>query len=332
MVLTDIHADVGMPVCKVIEDGRLPNLTSLMLGSGHYNPGLHRAVLEALPPHQIKNLHLQDIDADDIQLLVRRQHQSLEDMHLDLNYHTLANSPPDHHIGQYASILDILSSCARLRELTIEPGGNRVVDIRHLIAKPWVCTKMEALEIPLALSRSAINNVLSQLSDDEKKEAAIRQIAQDNDHNQPLEEEGEEGGQDVGEVDVQEQRQEWEQCEVVFMKRLGELHKLRELNLQGIYNPLAGVAPSFESMTWTLANGLGYLKNLKSLEYLDLGTGPYYQGVQEFEWMKQHWPNLRDFHFSYTESVEVFDWIHKHWPELRFEETKPNIEDWYDEE
>ncbi|KAF9974405.1 hypothetical protein BGZ73_002203 [Actinomortierella ambigua] len=332
LILDDMPVLVRQKVCEVLRDGYLPNLTSIALGSGEEDQELNREVLEALPMHQIENLHFQDMTAQDIEFLVERQHKSLKDMHLDLWYrlieqdddengvvHFLAPVDPDIGYNFGSAVCNILASCPQLCELTIETGPCKTLDIRHLIARPWVCKKMRALEIPVSLPRTCQDPRLLRHAQAEKRQAAAEgKLARrpPSPSSSPLQTHTQTQN-DKHQPQSVENLEEWEQCEVVWMKYLSQLDQLHLLNLEKEDVSLS-IKP--ESLTWTMDLGLGYLKTLTLLETLVFPTSPYMQGVPEWEFMKQHWPKLCAVKGPMPIKSHLGSWSSENWPELKVRE------------
>ncbi|KAG0252513.1 hypothetical protein DFQ27_008025 [Actinomortierella ambigua] len=327
LILDDMPTYVRDAVCQVIRDGHLPNLASLGLGSGEEDPELHWRVIQALPPHTIKNLHFQDMTAQDVNMLIERQYSSLVDIHIDLAYdhiHDIYNEDGDdgfvgfenldndYEFGE--AVCNILASCPRLCELTITTKSNMAIDIRHLIAKPWVCNEMHALELPVTLQHMTQDHRLFRHAVAEKHQAAAEAEAEAKAATPPPSPSSPPSGENY-QYRPSVPLEEWEKCQVVWMKRLGQLDRLRLLNLDS-YNSTRDV--DFEmAMTWTLNLGLKHLKNLTSLEDLILPKGPYFQGLPEWKFMKQHWPKLRSFVAETCILNEFISWCEEHWPELK---------------
>ncbi|KAF9970331.1 hypothetical protein BGZ73_006966 [Actinomortierella ambigua] len=160
-----------------------------------------------------------------------------------------------------SSLSVILAQCPGLRTLKVDLVwfGVGLIDIRHLIGEPWKCTLLEELELPITLDRRC-------------KEASLKNIAADE-------------KEDLAKTS---KMVEWQQAEAVFMKRLGSLTRLRRLNLHGRFDRKS--KPS--EMSWQLKTGLGHLQHLDRLETLILVFQKYFQGIPEFQWMKQHFKSL----------------------------------------
>ncbi|KAG0237601.1 hypothetical protein BGW42_000428 [Actinomortierella wolfii] len=109
--------------------------------------------------------------------------------------------------------------------------------------------------------------------------------------------------------------QHWVEAEQLFMQRLGDLIHLRELDL-GTEDCKDIPTKDHTCLTWSLANGLDHLRGLSKLQWLVRGRGRFLQDVKDLEWMKRHWPNLRE-----MTCVPLDDgtqqWFKEHMPSLK---------------
>ncbi|KAF9974407.1 hypothetical protein BGZ73_002205 [Actinomortierella ambigua] len=284
-------------------------------------------VLEALPMHQLQCVDIWGACASDIKKLVERQHRSLKDVRLRVLYRKEDEDGDPEYDGVEISggfdlsraynfgsaVCSILASCSQLRTLDIRTRDDQVFDIRQLIAHPWVCKALRTLGIPVRIARECSDPRLLRHAEAEKRQAArqgrllkrLQPMLQPNEtpHDAQL-------SQGVEELE------EWEQCEVVWMKYVGQLNQLRELALRD-YTVMTDDEPvKCETLTWTLNRGLGYLKNMTLLEYLLLPVHPYLQDEREWMFMKQHWPRLRVIQIWSHLPETYLNRIHDFWPEL----------------
>ncbi|KAK3806673.1 MAG: hypothetical protein J3Q66DRAFT_406812 [Benniella sp.] len=112
-------------------------LTSLHLEDSQFRMGDERAllgILEAIHPHQLRQVRVYLMAAEGIAKLIEKQHQSLEDLTVKFEQY------------QTGALDDILATCGRLKSLTLL--GWPFVNIGTLIdpQKPWVCTDLEDFE------------------------------------------------------------------------------------------------------------------------------------------------------------------------------------------
>ncbi|KAF9974406.1 hypothetical protein BGZ73_002204 [Actinomortierella ambigua] len=311
---------------RVLRGGFLPNLTSLTLNIDHVDESWMLEVLEALPMHQLQYVDLCGATARDIKELVERQHKSLKDMHLrglhyaeeeDQDGHDdiqgSVNHSGAHNLG--SAVCNILASCSQLRTLIILAGMLEEFDIRHLIAQPWVCMALRTLEIPVVLAHKCSDPRLLRHAEAEKRQAAWqgrlpRQLP-------PLLQ-SDEAQYDVQLSQSAEELEEWDQCEVVWMKYLGQLNQLRVLKLRRALGTISDKLAEPIYLTWTMSLGLGYLKNLTLLEHLRLPPHSVLQDECEWMFMKQHWPKLRMLQTRLgLPLLETYkNQIHEVWPEL----------------
>ncbi|KAF9419118.1 hypothetical protein BGZ76_004295 [Entomortierella beljakovae] len=65
----------------------------------------------------------------------------------------------------------------------------------------------------------------------------------------------------------------------------------------------------------SLSSGLGHLSGLKNLRLLNISKiFGHKVGYKELEWMKENWPNLREFYG--TRNSRIGEWIMQNWPSL----------------
>ncbi|KAF9348262.1 hypothetical protein BGX34_002586 [Mortierella sp. NVP85] len=253
-------------------------------------------ILAALPPQQLRNLHLGTMDTECTTMLTDRQHQSLESLHVGF--------VRDHG----GALGDILATCSKLKSL--EFRTEPFVDIRTLTdsQKPWVCTELEVFKgsfglspFPFPLASNENHGVGGPKQEDEEgdeKVTAIYPVASDS-------------------------------VEGLFMQQVGRLTKLRRLaqsldkTAHYYLDDIEGVegVESKDIMKWTLSSGLTHLADLVNLEWLEFIGADLPKGIgpPEFLFIKRHWPNLRGFTCYSVDSVQAQVWLAIQWPESRVE-------------
>lgn len=112
-------------------------------------------------------------------------------------------------------------------------------------------------------------------------------------------------------------RREWEQVSTDFMKRFGALTRLKRISTDIARAWRDDLKQAF--MTWSLRNGLSRLKNLRQLETLDLGRGPYLQDISELQLMKGHWPCLKILSCRQYDAAGYRNWLKENWATLTVE-------------
>lgn len=230
-----------------------------------------KSILAAFPPHQLHDVSLLGVEANDVQQLVECQHKSL----MAIDIHSIRWWP-------YQEVLTLLASCPLLKTITVTT--NSVVDIRYLISRPWICSNLEVFEIALGLDRASADLELLSHASVEKEEVAPG-------------------------------RDECEQAEMVFLKQLGQLTKLRDLTFNHCHQD--SKEPAQSCLTWRLSRGLGSLAGLSQLERLQLGRGPFLPGIAEVEFMKAHWQNLWQLGCERPNSDEMQGWMQESWPSMK---------------
>ncbi|KAK3821715.1 MAG: hypothetical protein J3Q66DRAFT_155591 [Benniella sp.] len=244
-------------------------------------------LLAALPPQQLRNLHLGTMDTECTTMLIDRQHQSLESLNVSFVQ------------GHGGALGDILATCSKLKSLKF--GTEPFVDIRTLIdpQKPWVCTELEVFEGIFGLSPCP-----SPLASNENNGA------------EDSKQEDEEGDEKVATLDPVTS----DPAESLFMQQVGRLTKLRRLvqNSDINFSYYASVG-SKDIMAWTLSSGLTHLADLENLEWFETLDAkiPKGIGILELSFIKQHWSSLRVLTCSIVDSVEVQEWLAIEWPGLK---------------
>ncbi|KAF9164175.1 hypothetical protein DFQ26_001718 [Actinomortierella ambigua] len=145
-------------VCQLIRDRHFPDLKSLGLEACNRQPSYLPKILSCFPPHHLTTIALWYPLATHVQGLVEHQHQSLENVNIDILH------------GQEGSIIELLSRCSRLQTLrfAVDVVG---VEVRQAIARPWVCTKLKELEVSFVLDPDCDDAALLSLASEEKAAA-----------------------------------------------------------------------------------------------------------------------------------------------------------------
>ncbi|KAF9350340.1 hypothetical protein BGX34_001271 [Mortierella sp. NVP85] len=247
-------------------------------------PSLRLKHLNAIPPQQLRNVHLTAMDIECASMLVQKHHQSLESLVAEFVR------------GHTRALGDILARCCNLKYLKFEA---KPVDSRVLVdpQRPWVCSELEVFEGYFGLSPSL----------------PPPPIISNQGHDT-----GRSSQEDDGKVATTDQ------VESLFMQRVGQLTKLRRLvqstDLEYFFSdyPLDMEA---DAMTWTLSSGLRHLADLVNLEWLEL-DGYLWAGfgIPELMFIKQHWHSLQGLACCYSiDADEVLKWLAIEWPELKVE-------------
>ncbi|KAK3810945.1 MAG: hypothetical protein J3Q66DRAFT_350570 [Benniella sp.] len=71
---------------------------------------------------------------------------------------------------------------------------------------------------------------------------------------------------------------------------------------------------------FTLESGLHKLAGLKSLERLDVWSMEVKLGLEEVQWMAEHWPSLRLLHADVVDLEGTRKWLKEHRPQISLEE------------
>jgi len=231
-----------------------------------------KAILIALPQHQLRDVTLRtDADAD-VQQLVESQHKSLVVVDITVS----SNEWRGHSLPS-------LFSCPLLEKIAFD--NTYAVDIRLITQEPWNCANIKVLSMPLTPDRSGTNPELTSLALEEKEEMAPG-------------------------------RDECDQAEILFMKQLGKMTQLRDFTYTGYR--FKGGEPETLFLTWRLTHGLGHLAGLSKLECLDFGRGSDHPGMDELEFMRDHWPRLWRLrtHSPYPYLDDTLEWMQENWPSV----------------
>ncbi|KAG0209057.1 hypothetical protein BGX28_000157 [Mortierella sp. GBA30] len=268
-----IHKGIRM----LLQAGLLPNLKTVHFAPQFFSCPRHSDIMLSVPLQQLREVEIEDTYTDLIIALFERQAQTLE----RIRFSRVCN-PID--------FAGYLIHCPQLKQVEVSmTGGQTYADIRYLIASPWACLDLEVLIIeslglskegPPSYPRAPPPEWILELTAEEKNEYAPG-------------------------------RPEWEQAQIVFMKRLGEMSKLRKFK----------IGDHESSLTWSLSTGFAYLAELSSLEEFDLGAGSKVDSIAELEFMKDCWPNLQKMVSAELAPGER-KWLDENWSKLIVVETK----------
>ncbi|KAF9157755.1 hypothetical protein DFQ26_008398 [Actinomortierella ambigua] len=232
-------------------------------------------------------------------------------------------------------LAEFFYQCPRLKSLRVR--SQTPFEARYLLRpEPWACTDLEELQLPIVL-RSQRHWA---------DRARRRQRSQRNDGDGDGRDGGGEGATARGGGSIQQNsspecwedllllgqaekeavapgRDEREQAEILWMQRLGRLHRLREARF-GVEDVGMPSKYTLSCLSWTLSKGLGELGSLTRLQRLDLGEAPLLMDVPEFVFMKKHWSSfvyldygsLWDRRFGTETTVARDQWLCENWPEL----------------
>ncbi|KAG0261929.1 hypothetical protein DFQ27_002701 [Actinomortierella ambigua] len=252
-------------LCQAFETGRLSQVIKVSLReSSRTWPSLATLhVLRAIPQHQLRKVRLRNMGLREIQVLVERQHQSLESV-------VVQGAPQE-------TPMALLASCPRLKTLYV--SGTGFIDVRHLLAQPWVCApRLEKLEVNIRLERPCKDSVLMDHASAEKALVAPG-------------------------------RTEAEQTEIMWMTRLGQCRLLREAVIS------MPCSPKSEQLSWSLASGLNRLCELSHLEMLAFGDWVTL-GVPELRFIKDHWHSLKSLPQLDVRPHASRQWLQENWRHL----------------
>ncbi|KAG0248499.1 hypothetical protein DFQ27_000863, partial [Actinomortierella ambigua] len=237
------------------------SLTRLVsLEFGHIEPDTVQTVcdmLKSIPNGQLRDVTLSSPRQSILQVLGEHHSRGLERLRLG-----------DVRESEHGGYLPILAGCVRLRSLRVQTkclSQAVYIDLRTIIGQPWVCLDLEELILPLRLVHPCRSARLIDQAQAEKEELAPGDY-------------------------------EPKQVEMVFMRRLGSLTRLRRLDLHNHrdrYNyQLHGDLGPPQDMLWRLPCGLHMLSGLNRLQDLHLGHRQFCMNLAEFEWIKTHWTSL----------------------------------------
>ncbi|KAK3806658.1 MAG: hypothetical protein J3Q66DRAFT_406795 [Benniella sp.] len=237
------------------------------------------ALLDAIHPHQLRSVHLSDMDTECTAKLIEKQHQSLSSLNVTFEQ------------GHTGALGDILATCGKLKRLSF--SADPFVDVRILIdpQKPWVCTELETFEGHFGLFTSSIpqQHPLSVVSPllalPLGPPSCFYSLFKENDEHE-------------------------RKTEDLFMRRLGQLTKLRFVHRQCDKR-------SMNTMKWSLASGLNHLNglaNLQTLKYDEIL--PKGIGIHEMMFIKQHWHSLQEV-VCHALNSTTEEWLVTNWPRLK---------------
>ncbi|KAG0230931.1 hypothetical protein BGW42_000582 [Actinomortierella wolfii] len=175
-------------------------------------------------------------------------------------------------------LMEILVHCTQLERLEVQ--SNAALDIRHLIARPWVCVNLKVLHAPFRHCLASIDPELVNLARSEKEKAAPG-------------------------------KSEYVQTQSLFMFRHGRLTRLRSLDV----SQLSGHRYPWEELRWLLPYGLAHLAGLSRLEAICFyGDIPF--RIRDLKFMKTHCRSLKMIGCSKIKLIRVQKWLRDNWPQL----------------
>ncbi|KAF9168035.1 hypothetical protein DFQ26_001738 [Actinomortierella ambigua] len=247
--LSEVTDEICEGLCELLRDGHFPHLRSVQLQDQFHSPFHTRSILSSFPSHQLTTVKLYHPSMMTVQVLVEHHHQTLQDVDIEV---------PHYHEG---SIIELLSRCPQLLYLRFFVKGVGV-DVRHAIARPWVCTRLKELKVGFSLDEDCQDEELLDMASEEKEAVS---------------------GPD---------REEHDEALTVFMMRLGQLTQLREVD----FYPVGYVGPLYASeiLPLSMANGFAHLDQWTRLERLSFGPIHVLPlGIPELQFMRQHWTSLK---------------------------------------
>jgi hypothetical protein len=277
--LQDFRIDTAycLRISPTVRDA-LWRLTSLHLQE--FQVGDERAlpgILEAIHPHQLRQVYVRTMNTECAAKLIEKQHQSLESLNVGFE---------KTHAGALA---DILATCGRLKSLIFL--GLPFVNIGTLIdpQKPWACTELEVFEGYFGLSIPIEPQVPDPLASEKSVDATtprwieeqfMRRLGQLTNLRCVVQYEY---GRDA--VNHQLWREQLEK-------------RIMEWSLASGLEHLHG------------------LVNLRTFKVLDQGPRKWIR-VPEMIFIKQHWHSLKEMVCNDLDGVNVQEWLATEWPELK---------------
>ncbi|KAF9974411.1 hypothetical protein BGZ73_002209 [Actinomortierella ambigua] len=267
-------------------------------------------VFQAIPRHQLRQVTA--LVSLSLAVLIQTQSQSIEKVHTNI-----MRSPAASRV----QIDKLLATCPRLKDVCIRFIHDGFVDIRKLVAKPWVCTGLEKLTLSIGLGRLFFDPNYDYITSTTQEMAAERlQVLKERKlalkpHQGTGDNKKKVDGREGGEID--DTVPESTLLQRLFMKRLAPLRQLRKIQILTTSNMYNGVGQV--PLQWDIESGLGYLKDLALLKDLSLGGHwPVNEEVTTLQFMQQHWPNLEHVRWSFLESDNgAREWQRAHWPNLQ---------------
>ncbi|KAK3806661.1 MAG: hypothetical protein J3Q66DRAFT_406799 [Benniella sp.] len=236
-------------------------------------------ILEAIHPHQLRDVYVCRMNTKCTTKLIEKQHQSLESLNMGFE---------QAHSGALA---DILASCVKLKSLTFSAWP--FVNIGTLIdpQKPWVCTELEVFEGYFGLSTIEPFVPVPSASDKSVDATCLRQ----------------------------DEEQFMRRLGQLSNLRCIVQNGYCSLGPDTIYDAMTGRLVEKRSMEWSLASGLVHLHglvNLRTFKLLDQGPRKTI-GVPEMMFIQQHWRGLKEVVCSDVGNSDVREWLATEWPELK---------------
>ncbi|KAG0259849.1 hypothetical protein DFQ27_003838 [Actinomortierella ambigua] len=238
-------------------------------------------LIEALPRRWVHSLALGSLPSAQIHRLINDQYDTLQELALDFT-----SLPQQATIGEI-----ILARCPHLRRL--QNTGIKLVDARYLLVQPWVCNKLEVLNVNLGLYWYSNDQMLTRITTKLVAEAASKEHIQMPEANTKEKKENKKQKQQGNGDNDDDDLDRWGIVEKIFMERLGQLRHLRVVNIFGGVSALSNDGDVGE-LTWTLVYGLEHLAHLSRLQKIGIScTECTEDGISELEFMKAHWPRLK---------------------------------------
>ncbi|KAG0263874.1 hypothetical protein DFQ27_001595 [Actinomortierella ambigua] len=171
---------------QLIKEGRLPLLSEISLRE----EGDYTELVDALPPQHLRSAHLQTFYSSTLKSLLKNQNQSLESLRL-------------FGFDDYRALADVFYECPRLKEFVVEnESAFEMLDVCHLLYKPWVCMDLERLSVPIGVDHGPVGDAIAP----ELSEAmAVNRTKRS-------------------------RKSGWQLAENLFMNRFCKLKKLRDVN------------------------------------------------------------------------------------------------------
>ncbi|KAK3806668.1 MAG: hypothetical protein J3Q66DRAFT_421354 [Benniella sp.] len=280
--LQDFRIDAAycLQISPTVRDA-LWRLTSLTVEESRSHVGDERAlpgILEAIHPHQLRQVIVDKITRECVAKLIEKQHQSLE---------TLSVKLEEGHTGGLA---DILATCGRLKSLTFM--GLPFVNIQTLIdpQKPWVCTELEVFEgrfglwipeKPRGLVGLIFNKSVDVKTSRRIEEQFMLRLGQ------------------LTHLRCLVQNMHSRRAVDRRLKQEGMKQRTLEWSLASGLEHLRG------------------LVNLRAFKILDRDPQNCI-GLSEMRFIKQHWQSLREMVCNDVGGIFVQKWLATEWPELKF--------------
>ncbi|KAK3806675.1 MAG: hypothetical protein J3Q66DRAFT_445264 [Benniella sp.] len=272
-----IDAAYCLQISSTVRDA-LWRLTSLHMKD--LQSGAERAlpgILEAIHPHQLRRVIVDNMTRECIAKLIEMQHQSLETLNVQLGN------------GHTGGLADILATCGRLKRLTF--SGQPFVNIQTLIdpQKPWVCTELEVFEGRFGLCLPGDYRDLDRLGFNKSVDVKTSRRIED----QFMHRLGQLTNLRCLAQNISSSSAVYQQLQHDGMKQ-----RTVEWSLASGLEHLHG------------------LVNLRTFKVLQKGPRKWI-GVPEMMFIKQHWHSLKEMVCDDVGDIAVQEWLAAEWPELK---------------